>query len=147
MRRVATMLLAAAMLVACEGPMGPEGPQGPEGPEGVMGPRGPAGEQGPPGADGQDGSGALVYVAEGTLNSQGSAAVGLPASVVAEFGLPVVSCWISSTGNTWLLVDALPPSEGSPFCGIAGSTTQDPAVVISSSSGFSGWFYFIRAMF
>ena len=137
-RILAVALIALLPLaVGCEGP---EGPMGPEGPPGAQGP------EGPPGPAGEDGS-ALVYTAQGTLNASGTAVIALPADVVAEHGPPAVSCWVSSTGETWLPVDHTPTTENWPWCGYSNPSDADPAIVFVSSSGFSGYHYFMRAMF
>lgn len=115
--------------------MGPEGPPGAQGPEG------------PPGPAGEDGESALVYTAQGTLDASGTGVASLPADVVEEHGPPAVSCWISSTGETWLAVDHTPRTDGWPFCAYSNPADRGPAVVIVSSSGFSGYHYFVRAMF
>lgn len=54
MRRI-TILLAALLVVGCEGPVGPVGPQGPTGQQGIQGIQGTVGPQGPAGPQGQQG--------------------------------------------------------------------------------------------
>lgn len=147
---VALLALAAGGCEGSEGPMGPAGPTGATGPQGIAGPAGPPGPQGPAGPQGpqgEPGPGALVYTAQGTLNSQGGAMIGLPASVVNELGIPAVSCWLSSNGQTWLAIDHTPNETGWPFCGVGGIGTSSPGVAISASSSFAGYFYFVRAVF
>lgn len=53
--RSTTILLAALLVVGCEGPVGPVGPQGQQGIQGIQGIQGAVGPQGPAGPQGQQG--------------------------------------------------------------------------------------------
>ncbi|MEX2530782.1 MAG: hypothetical protein WD960_08415 [Gemmatimonadota bacterium] len=137
--RGTAMVLSLILIIgagACEGPTGPEGPQGPQG---EMGPPGPEGPEGPAG------EGALVFSADGQIGQSGSVTVALPVEVVAGVGLPSVSCYVSSDGQTWLMIDHTPASEFSSFCGITGVATGEPGVTIINAP--SGYYYWITAVF
>lgn len=158
------MRLAAAALVAltiaCEGPMGPPGPAGPKGDPGQQGPVGPQGPQGPPGQMGQQGpagpagpqgaqglpgpqgpAGAagtgtrLNYY--GVINSSGSAVALLPYEAGSDPSMPpAIACYMSSNGQTWLVVgDAY--SSTSSYCGAVFSGGRWSVVL---NRGIPGWY-------
>ncbi|MCB8943904.1 MAG: hypothetical protein H6658_09120 [Ardenticatenaceae bacterium] len=67
---VLMILVAALVLVGCQGDPGETGPQGPEGPQGLPG---PAGEAGPPGAPGGPGADGLSYEPPSFIGSEACA--------------------------------------------------------------------------
>ena len=71
----------------------------------------------------------------------------LPADLVNSVGLPTVSCFISSDGQTWLSIDHSSQTEGWPFCGITGYGTSSPGVGIVSSANLAGYFWYVVAVF
>lgn len=83
MKRLALVLVLA--LVACEGPVGPAGPQGEAG---LMGEAGPG----------------TRWVHTGTVNSTGGASVELPAAAGTINDPPLLGCYVSDEGDTWLVV-------------------------------------------
>jgi hypothetical protein len=74
--RTASGLLLTAALLACEGPMGPPGAPGP----------------------------GTRLVLDSTVDEFGEALVDLPAEAGTLASPPAVSCYISSTGDVWLIV-------------------------------------------
>ena len=82
------LVVLCALLSSCEGPLGPEGPQGASGPQGRTGDPGPGTR--------------LVF--SGTLNSSGAVVVVLPAAAGTLNDPPVISCYISDSGSTWLII-------------------------------------------
>ena len=122
--------LAVLMLlsVGCEGPAGPTGPSGPQG---SQGPGGPAGPQGPPGA--------LIYTISGTVDSNGIGSGTLPE--IEEYP-PIVSCYISSDGQFWLLVDQTAPSDWN----VVGCTIQqhpNSRYTVQVYNAPPGWYFYI----
>ncbi len=122
--------LAVLILLAigCEGPAGPTGPQGSQGREG---PQGPAGPQGPPGA--------LIYTISGTIDSNGIGGGTLPE--VKEYP-PIVSCYISSDGQFWLLVDQTASSDWN----AVGCTIQkhpNGRYTVQIYNAPPGWYFYI----
>lgn len=153
MRRMGLLVVAAMVLGACEGaqgPAGPAGPQGPLGPPGPSGPIGPAGPQGIPGPQGPAGSGGGTdggssvthFYGQGVIGSSGGVSVALPVSLPAD-ALPVLSCYISSDGKTWLAIDHV--SSTGAVCGITGIGTASPAVTIIRVN--PGWYWYVAIVF
>lgn len=125
------MLLAAAAILGCKGDAGPTGPTGPQG------------AQGPPGAQGVPGSlNRQDYT--GTIGASGSVSLLLPAASVAGGKVPVVACFISQTGATWLAVAQAPTVATWPFCGLVGIGGTGPAIsLVNVPSGYS---YYVIAV-
>lgn len=153
MRPMGLIVVAAMVLGACEGaqgPAGPAGPQGPLGPAGPSGPIGPAGPQGIPGPQGPAGSGGGTgggssvthWYGQGVIGASGGVSVALPVSL-ADGALPVLSCYVSADGKTWLAVDHV-SSTGS-FCGITGIGTANPSVTIIEA--IPGWYWYVAVVF
>lgn len=107
-----------------------------KGADGATGPAGPQGEQGPQGTPAPEG--ATVYTVTGSIASDGTARVDLPAMIGASGDLPALSCYISDDRVTWLAV-AEDVSAGL-ACGINEHGTE-LQVVIVGAVGF-GYFYF-----
>jgi hypothetical protein len=133
-----TLAVAALVtLAACagdDGAAGPVGPAGPQGPQGVQGPPGPAGP-----------AGALNRADfTGTVGASEGAVAALPAGAVAGGKVPVIACYVSDVGQTWLAVAQVPVDEFSPFCGLAGIGTTTPSVVLVNVP--VGYRYYIIAV-
>lgn len=110
------------LLAACEGATGPAGPMGPSGQPGSQGPAGPGTRQ----------------VFSGTIGSQGSVAVNLPAGAGTATNPPVMGCYVSNDGNTWLVITDGFLDEGSPLCALA----QGPGHLVAALVNIPvGWFY------
>ena len=124
-------ILALVAAVACKGADGATGPQGPVGPAGPPGPQGPAGAVNR--AD-----------ATGLFNGSGTFTGLLPAAATAGGKVPVIACYTSSDGRTWLAVAQVPPTSSGTFCGLSGIGTTTPG--ISIINGIPGWFYYIIAV-
>jgi hypothetical protein len=112
MRRVFSVLLLA--LTACKGADGSTGPAGP--------------------------SGALNrFDASGVFTSTGSADVTLPVAAAAGGRPPIISCYTSAEGSTWLVI-AQTSSSTVPYCGLSGFPN---APVVGFRSGIPGWRYHV----
>ena len=134
------------VLAACEGPVGPEGPEGPQGPQGLQGDagsQGPAGPQGPPGPAGPAGA---VNRADfsGVFGASESATHFLPPDATADGTVPVIACYMSSDGETWLAVAQTPQDPDWTFCGLTGVGTTSPGITIIN--GIVGWNYYLIAV-
>ena len=114
LRRTFAGLLLFTLACGGDGAVGPAGPQGPQG---------PAGPAGPPGA---------LNRADltGTIGSSGGVAAQLPAAAVAGGKVPVIACYISDTGQTWLAVAQTPSNTSFPACGLTGIGTSTPAIAL-----------------
>lgn len=111
--RVARLLMCV-ILTACAGS------------DGATGPAGPAGA-----LNRFDGS--------GVFPSTGRASVALPAASVSTGRLPIIQCYTSEDGSTWLAI-AQTPSNSFPFCGL-NTSSSSPSVAFSS--GIPGWRYHV----
>lgn len=125
------ILLLAALLVGCKGSDGATGPAGPAGPVGAVGPAGAAATTNRAELSG-------VIPANGTVNA------GLPAAAVAGSKLPVIGCWVSDVGATWLQVADTPGSVSETYCGLNGIGTASPAITLVN--GTPGWRFYLVAM-
>ena len=112
------VLILVALLAACEGAAGPTGPTGATGPAGPQGPAGPG----------------TRYTSTAIVGSSGSASIQLPAEAGTSIDPPVVSCYISDTGNTWLVVATDVGSGLS--CGLVWSNNRLNLRVIGAPSGW-----------
>jgi hypothetical protein len=129
-------ILATLGLCAIVGCKGADGAAGPQGPQGAIGPQGAQGPQGPIGAAGSLNRADF----QGVTASDGSAVVQIPlASVNGK--LPVVACWISDVGSTWLQVAQDPTTTTGVFCGLTGTNTTAPAVTLIRAP--AAWRYWI----
>jgi collagen type VII alpha len=132
-RNLLTVFILVAGL-ACKGADGATGPQGAQGPQGAAGPPGPQGA-----------AGAVNRAdATGVFNSSGSFTGLLPAGATAGGRVPVIACYTSSDGRTWLAVAQVPPSSTGTFCGLSGIGTSTPGITMVN--GIPGWFYYIIAV-
>jgi hypothetical protein len=68
----------------------------------------------------------------------------LPASSVAGGKVPVIACYISDVGQTWLAVAQIPATDTDPFCGLGGIGTSTPAIVMVNAP--VGYRYYIIAV-
>lgn len=119
-RHAGLAILTVTVLVGCDG-------------SGSVGPTGPEGES------------AVEYVAgQGVIGSSGAALLSLPASVTAD-NLPIVSCYISDDGQTWLSIDGFPSSASGPTCGLVGVGTATPGVIMINV--IPGYRWYISAVF
>lgn len=115
---IAATLLGVMLVTSCEGPTGPEGPQGPAGP------------QGPP-------SELVVQLRTATIDGDGLARVVFPKFQVET---TIVNCWLSNTGEAWLLVGT---DINGPVCG-AGNLADALEVVLLG--GVPGWIFMATAV-
>jgi hypothetical protein len=139
--RIARLGVLCVFVLACKGADGAVGPAGAQGP---IGPAGPQGIQGPPGPAGPSGGGANRADFTGTIGSSGSISINLPSAAVANGSVPVVACYISDVGQTWLAVAQLPATTTWPYCGIVGIGTTTPRVnMINITPGYR---YYIIAV-
>lgn len=119
--RTATLALALVVATACKGADGAAGPQGPQGP---VGPQGPQGESG---------NGARI-VFSGIVDANGEAARQLPPEAGSTASLPVLSCYLSDDGQTWLTV-AVDTNSGT-ACAIGAAGNGLAAVMIGAPPGW-----------
>lgn len=122
MRHVAVVLLAA-VLAACEGPMGPEGPTGPQGPAGPQGAQGPQGES--VAYESFEGAVTQTEMTTGTVDTGGVA--------------PGVVCYISDDGTTWVTLDT--DFADDTGCGVIQetATTYSGRALVPDGFVDSGW--------
>jgi hypothetical protein len=80
----------------------------------------------------------------GVFGSSGSATGLLPPSATAGGSVPVIACYTSSNGQTWLAVAQTPESSGWVFCGLSGIGTASPGITILN--GIPGWRYYLIAV-
>lgn len=104
--RARIFLSVLVVLAACKGADGATGPAGPAGTNGTNGTNGAQGPPGPPGPIGPAGAANRADFT-GTIGSSRSVVVALPAASVAGGKVPVIACYISSDGVTWLAVARL----------------------------------------
>jgi hypothetical protein len=71
-------------------------------------------------------------------------AAALPASSVSGGRVPVIACYVSDVGNTWLAVAQIPADEFSPFCGLTGIGGASPAIAMVNVP--VGYRYYIIAV-
>jgi len=134
MKRVLLLLAVVASLTVCKGADGADGLAGPQGPQGPIGPPGP---QGPAGAVNRaDYSG--LFDASGIVTGL------LPASSTAGGRVPVIACYISEFGVTWLAVAQVPSDLTFPFCALVNIGSSAPGVRIVN--GIPGWRFYMIAV-
>jgi hypothetical protein len=140
---LALAALAATLVTGCKGADGATGPAGPTGPTGPTGQQGPQGTQGPPGPAGAPG---LVNRADltGVIGATGGVTGLLPAASVAGGRVPVIACYISDTGQTWLAVAQTPSVTTMPYCGLTGIGTTTPSITLINSP--IGYRYYLIAV-
>jgi hypothetical protein len=134
---LAVAALAATLVTGCkgaDGATGPVGPTGPQGPQGVQGPPGPAG------APGSLNRADLT----GVIDASGGVIGILPAASVAGGQVPVIACYISDTGQTWLAVAQTPSDTTMPLCALTGIGTTTPAITLINSP--IGYRYYLIAV-
>jgi hypothetical protein len=68
----------------------------------------------------------------------------LPASSVSGGRVPVIACYISSDGQTWLAVAQTPSVSTNSFCGLTGIGTSTPAITLINVT--VGWRYYLIAV-
>ncbi|HET8778005.1 MAG TPA: hypothetical protein VFN76_10130 [Candidatus Limnocylindria bacterium] len=78
------------------------------------------------------------------VGSSGGVVGILPAESVANGHVPVIACYVSDDGETWLAVAQTPSSSTLPFCGLARIGTTTPSVVLTRAT--PGWFYYLIAV-
>ncbi len=108
MRTAMMVLLAAFVLVACEGetgPTGPEGPQGHVGTQGPIGPEGPQGDQGNRGPEGNDGASGAIRTTYFYVKSQTGLAAPLPFTP-DPFVIAIPDIETDDTPNVSILISA-----------------------------------------
>lgn len=112
MRRFSAVLLGAFLLAGCEGPMGPAGPPGPEG---------------------EPGPGTRV-VRSTTVNSEGTAAVNLPAAAGTLQDPPALTCYLAETSSGPFLV--VGTDLQGPICGLGQGQSNLVALIIDAPPGW-----------
>jgi hypothetical protein len=105
-------VLLCLVLAACSGA------------DGAVGPAGPAGSLN-------------RFDAAGVFTSTGRATVALPAASVVNGRLPLVSCFTSDDGASWLAVAQVPAGSGT-YCGVTGLPSSPTVAFVN---GFTGWRY------
>jgi hypothetical protein len=68
----------------------------------------------------------------------------LPAASVAGGRVPVIACYISDTGETWLPVAQTPSDTTMPLCGLTVIGTTNPAITLINSP--IGYRYYLIAV-
>ena len=121
MKRLATAIILACVLAACEGPVGPQGPAGPPGPQG---------QQGAPGRS------VTMLSKSGRIPSDGLAIVSFPG---VDLDRAVVNCWAGTVNNGTLVWFKISFASEDLFC----SSIQDGNTLVVGVGAPGGWRYMV----